>query len=365
MKSKRILLAAGGTGGHMFPAQALSEVLLKDGWTVGLSTDIRGARFLNSFSSDVTVAISDSGTFSSSGIRKKISTPWQITKGTFSTLKNFNRERPDVVVGFGGYPSIPALLTSRVLGIPLILHEQNGILGLVNKLFSNYAKVIACGTWPTKAPEKTNLVFTGNPVRSSILKRSGSPYIPPGEYPMSLVVVGGSQGASVLSKTIPIALSRLPVKVLKNLRISHQVRSEDIIEVSKRYEVMGVQALVKPFFDDIASRYSEAQLVISRSGASSVADISIIGRPSILIPFAAAVADHQSINASQLEASGGALVIKESELTSENLAEKISQILMFPELAQEMANQALKCGNPNAVEKLQQVVTSVVEGHVV
>ncbi|MBC8407673.1 MAG: undecaprenyldiphospho-muramoylpentapeptide beta-N-acetylglucosaminyltransferase [Rhodobacteraceae bacterium] len=362
MKKKRILLAAGGTGGHMFPAQALSEVLLKDGWTVGLSTDVRGSRFLDSFPSDIKVAISDSGTFSSSGIIKKISTPWRIIKGTISTLINFKRERPDVIVGFGGYPSIPALLTARLLGIPFILHEQNGILGLVNKIFSKYANVVACGTWPTSAPEKTNLVFTGNPVRASILKRSGSPYICPGDYPMSLVVVGGSQGATVLSKIVPIALSKLPPEILKNLRVSHQARSEDIIAVSKCYESMGVQAFVKPFFDDIPSRYSEAQLVISRSGASSVADISIIGRPSILIPFAAAIADHQSANASQLNASGGAIVIQESELTSEKLATKITQILMFPEVAQEMANQAFKCGNPNAVEKLQAVVKSVVDG---
>ena len=248
-----------------------------------------------------------------------------------------------------------------ILKIPIVLHEQNGVLGLVNRLFSKRAKVVACGTWPTLTPENVNKIFTGNPVRSSIMKRLGSPYIPPGDYPMGVLVIGGSQGANILSKVVPEALSKLPKSILKNIRVSHQARAEDASSVVESYDALGVKASVKTFFNDIENKYSEAQLVISRSGASSVADLSIIGRPSILIPFAGARADHQTTNAESLKKGGGAIVIKEAKVSPESLAKAIEKVLASPDIAQKMAGNALKNGAPEATKKLYEVLVSVIK----
>ena len=251
------------------------------------------------------------------------------------------------------------MVAAVFLKIPIVIQEQNGVLGLVNRIFSSHAKILACGTWPTKAPKKAKKVFTGNPVRLSIMKRAGAPYIPPGEYPMSILVIGGSQGASILSKIVPSAFSLLPKSILKNLRVSHQARLEDSSFVKGMYEVLGVNALVSPFFIDIENRYSEAQLIISRAGASSVADISIIGRPSILIPFAAALSDHQTANAKSLSDKGAAILIPENNASPEIIAKEIENILIAPKLAQIMADKALRTSNPKAIKKLYDVVCSV------
>ena len=179
MKGKLVLLSAGGTGGHMFPAQALSERLLANGWRVKLSTDIRGARYLEKFSPNIEVNILPSASLFRGGLFKRLIAPWLIFKGSFSSIINFKRDRPCIVVGFGGYPTVPGLVAAVFLKIPIVIQEQNGVLGIVNRIFSSRAKILACGVWPTKAPEKVNKVFTGNPVRLSIIKRVGSPYIPP------------------------------------------------------------------------------------------------------------------------------------------------------------------------------------------
>jgi UDP-N-acetylglucosamine--N-acetylmuramyl-(pentapeptide) pyrophosphoryl-undecaprenol N-acetylglucosamine transferase len=361
VKSGLILLAAGGTGGHMFPAQALSEILLENNWRVKLSTDNRGARFLESFPKEIEINISESGTFSGVSLTRKLLVPWVIIKSSIFTIFILRRDRPDLVVGFGGYPTLPILIASTILKIPLVLQEQNGVLGLVNKLFSKRAKVIACGTWPTLTPKPVNKIFTGNPVRSRIMRRRGAPYIPPGDYPMSVLVIGGSQGANILSKVIPDALSCLPKSILKNIRVSHQARIEDVASVIKSYDDLGIKAVVNTFFNDIDDKYVEAQLVISRSGASSVADISIIGRPSILIPFAGAVADHQTINAKPLEENGGAIVLQEAAVSSKSLAKAIEKILTSPTLAKKMSNNAQKNGIPEATKKIYEVLVSVIE----
>ena len=359
MKGKLVLLSAGGTGGHMFPAQALSETLLANGWRVKLSTDIRGARFLENFPPNIEINILPSATLFGGSLLKRLITPWLIFIGSFYAIINFRRDRPCVIVGFGGYPTIPGLIAAILLKIPIVIQEQNGVLGLVNRIFSSQAKILACGVWPTKTAKKVNKVFTGNPVRLSIIKRAGSPYIPPGEYPMSILVIGGSQGASILSKIVPRAFSLLPNSILKNLRVSHQARLEDSSDVKGMYEGLGVNALVRPFFVDIENRYSEAQLIISRAGASSLADISIIGRPSILIPFAEALADHQTANAKSLSDKGAAILIPEKNASPEIIAKEMKNILMTPKLAQSMAEKALRSSKPEAIKNLYDVVCSV------
>lgn len=224
-----------------------------------------------------------------------------------------------MVVGFGGYPTIPALTSAWMLRLPRAIHEQNGIMGRVNAAFAKKVDVVCCGTWPTRMPAGAEAVHTGNPVRGAVRQRNGAAYIPPGPYPMSVLVIGGSQGARVLSDVVPQALAMLPDHVRDLLRVSHQARPEDVERVADAYYNAGIPAEVQPFFKDVPERLADCQLVISRSGASSVADISVIGRPSILIPFAAAAGDHQTANARGLVDAGAAILVPEHAATPKRL----------------------------------------------
>ena len=356
MRQPFLMIAAGGTGGHMFPAQALAEEMLKKGWRVKLSTDARGARYTGGFPHTTEIEQISSATFARGGLLAKALVPFRIAGGVISAAFKMMRDKPDIVVGFGGYPSIPAMSAATLLRLPRMIHEQNGVLGRVNTLFAPRVDAVACGTWPTDLAEGIEGVHVGNPVRASVLGRAGAGYIQPGDYPMDLLVIGGSQGARILSDMVPPALAHLPIDMLHNLRISHQARDEDEERVRAYYETEGINADVQPFFQDVPRRMSEAQLVISRSGASSVADISVIGRPSILIPFAAATGDHQTANARGLVDADAAILIPESALTIDTLSEQISAILNDPSAAGKMSRAALSVGKPEATQTLVEMV---------
>ncbi|MGR3636155.1 MAG: UDP-N-acetylglucosamine--N-acetylmuramyl-(pentapeptide) pyrophosphoryl-undecaprenol N-acetylglucosamine transferase [Shimia sp.] len=351
-KQPLLVIAAGGTGGHMFPAQALAEVMLRKGWRVKLSTDARGARYTGGFPHTVEIEEMSSATFARGGVLAKLAVPFRILGGVLGAMREMRKDRPDVVVGFGGYPTIPAMGAAWLMKLPRMIHEQNGILGRVNEVFAKRVSVVACGTWPTTLPDGVQGLHVGNPVRKSVMDRAGAGYISPGDYPMSVLVIGGSQGARILSDVVPTAIAGLPAPILKNLRVSHQARDEDFDRVTAFYAEHGISADVQPFFTDVPARMSEAQLVVSRSGASSVADISVIGRPSILIPFAAAAGDHQTANAKGLSEAGGAIVIPESLLTAESMTEQMALILGNPQGASQMAAAALSAGKPDATEAL-------------
>lgn len=356
-----LLIAAGGTGGHMFPAQALAEVMVRRGWRVRLSTDARGARYAGGFPHVVEVVKLASATPSRGGPLARLAVPFRIAGGVLSALMSFTRDKPAVVVGFGGYPTIPALAAATMLGIPRMIHEQNGVLGRVNERFARRMDAVACGTWPTLLPEGVRAEHTGNPVRAAILDRAGAAYTPPGDYPVSLLAIGGSQGARVLSDMVPAALAALPDDLRRNIRIAHQAREEDAERVTQAYVAAGIAAEVKPFFTDVPRRLAEAQLVISRSGASSVADISVVGRPAILIPFAAATGDHQTANARGLVDAGAAILIPESQLDPASLSEQIATVLSAPEAAALMAANALAQGRPDATDRLVAMVERLAE----
>jgi len=227
MTQPLLMIAAGGTGGHMFPAQALAEVMLKSGWRVRLSTDKRGARYTGGFPHSTEITEVSSATFARGGFLAKAMVAPRIASGVLAALRQMRRDRPDVVVGFGGYPSIPALGAAVLLGLPRMIHEQNGVLGRVNQLFAKRVAQVACGVWPTDLPEGAKGIHVGNPVRSSVLDRAGASYIVPGNYPMSILVMGGSQGARILSDVVPGAIALLPDSIRANLRVSHQARAED------------------------------------------------------------------------------------------------------------------------------------------
>jgi UDP-N-acetylglucosamine--N-acetylmuramyl-(pentapeptide) pyrophosphoryl-undecaprenol N-acetylglucosamine transferase len=356
MAKPLLVIAAGGTGGHMFPAQALAEAMLAKGWRVQLTTDARGARYAGGFPDAVEVIELGSATFARGGAAAKALVPFKIAGGVFSALFRMLRDKPAMVVGFGGYPSIPAMAAAMIMRRPRMIHEQNGVLGRVNTIFAKRVTKIACGTWPTTLPEGVHGEHTGNPVRGAVLARAGAGYIEPGDYPMSILVIGGSQGARILSDAVPAAIAALPDAIRRFVRVSHQARPEDMERVQSAYAQSGIKADVQPFFTDIPERMAEAQLVISRSGASSVADISVIGRPAILIPFAAATADHQTANARGLSDAGAAILMPESQVSAESLSAQIELILSNAQGAAQMAAAALSCGLPDATERLVTLV---------
>ncbi len=361
MTSPLLIIAAGGTGGHMFPAQALAEVMLARGWRVRLSTDARGARYTGGFPDAVEIVRVNSATFARGGLAAKAVVPFRIGAGVLGTALRMFRDKPSAVVGFGGYPSIPALGAATLLRLPRMIHEQNGVLGRVNELFAKRVNKVACGTWPTSLPDGVEGIYTGNPVRAAVLEKEAAGYIVPGDYPMELLVMGGSQGARILSDIIPPAIAGLPMEMLRNIRVSHQARREDHDRVAGYYQEQGIEADVQPFFDDVPRRMSEAQLVISRAGASSVADISVIGRPSILIPLGSAIRDEQTANARGLVDAGAAIMVPESAASTETMTEQIKMVLDNPDGALQMALAAMSVGKPDAAEHLASLVEELAQ----
>lgn len=354
-----LVIAAGGTGGHMFPAQALAEAMLARGWRVKLTTDPRGARYVSNFPDAVEIEVLSSATFARGGIMGKLKAPFQLAFGVLGAMAAFRRDGPSVVIGFGGYPSFPAITAAWLKKLPRMIHEQNGVLGRVNQLFATKVDIVACGTWPTELPEGVNGIFTGNPVRAAVLERAGASYITPGDYPMSLVVIGGSQGARILSDVVPGAVALLPPAIRAQLRVSHQARDEDAERAQAAYEAAGVEADIRGFFDDIPSRFAEAQLVIARSGASTVADLSVIGRPSILVPLAAAIRDEQTANARGLVQADAAVMIPERHFNAQNLAVQLESILTDPMGALKMSQGATRAGRPDATQSLVDLVETL------
>lgn len=361
MANPLLIIAAGGTGGHMFPAQALAEAMLAKGWRVKLSTDVRGARYTGGFPHAVEIEQVGSATFARGGLLARLAVPFRIAGGILAAMGRMLRDKPDVVVGFGGYPTIPAMSAAWVLRTPRMIHEQNGVLGRVNKAFSKRVTVVACGTWPTDLPAGVEGKDVGNPVRGAILARAGAGYIQPGDYPMSILVMGGSQGARILSDVVPPAITGLSSPLRRNMRVSHQARAEDVERVAQFYADQGIPADVQTFFNDVPTRMSEAQLVISRAGASSIADLSVIGRPSILVPYGAALADHQTANARQLVQAGGAIMVPEHELQVDSLCHQIEKLLSNPEGATKMAHAALSCGKPDATQTLVDLTVALAD----
>lgn len=361
MTAPLLIIAAGGTGGHMFPAQALAEAMLAKGWRVRLSTDARGARYTSGFPEAVEVNVVGSATFARGGVLQKLLVPFRILGGIGAAKWRMIRDRPRVVVGFGGYPAIPAMAAAWVLRVPRMIHEQNGVLGRVNQMFAKRVDQIACGTWPTELPSGIEGVHTGNPVRSAILERAGAPYIPPGDYPMSILVMGGSQGARIMSDVAPPALAALPEHIRRNIRVSHQARAEDLDRVTAYYAAELITADVQTFFDDVPDRMAEAQLVISRSGASTVADASVIGRPAIWVPLASAIRDEQTANARQMVETGAAVLMIEAEFEVVPLTAKLTELLSDEKGMMKMCHAALACGVPDATERLVQLVEDLAE----
>ncbi|HRK25372.1 MAG TPA: undecaprenyldiphospho-muramoylpentapeptide beta-N-acetylglucosaminyltransferase, partial [Beijerinckiaceae bacterium] len=335
----RVVLAAGGTGGHLFPAEALANVLIARGAEVDLVSDDRAAAFAASFPAKLHVV--KAGTVTGSGLVAKIRGALALLGGTRQALGLMSRLRPDVVVGFGGYPTVPPVYAATIRGIPTIIHEANGVMGRANRLLSSRVTRIATGV-PLKDlrfPDKT--VVTGSPVRPPVLAAAEVPFASPAQGGrLGLMVFGGSQGARVMGEVVPPALAMLPELLRGRIDLVQQVRSEDLDKVANAYRLMGVTADLAPFFKDLPARMAGAHLVISRSGASTVAELAVIGRPSILVPLPGSIDQDQATNARQLAEAGAALVCPQADFTPEWLAGEIARMMAEPRALADMAARA-------------------------
>ena len=357
-----IVLAAGGTGGHLFPAEALAQELKRRGWRIMLVTDERGARYATSFPADERLMISAASP-SIGGPIAKIAAAFALAGGLFSVLREFIKRDVAAAVGFGGYPSFPSMMAASLLRIPYGVHEQNGVLGRANRMVAQGASFLAHGfSVIEKAPQhiKGALVEVGNPVRDAVGAVAAKDYPPiDSESKIDVLIFGGSQGASLFSFVTPQAIAGLPVALRERLRIVQQVRDPEISGVRKIYSDAGVDAELAPFFNDLPARIASAHLVIARAGASTVTELSIIGRPSILVPLAIAMDDHQTGNGRALADSGGAVRIAEADFTPEALQARLHDLLTDTALLRHMASAAKGRVKSNAAGALADLVENI------
>ena len=359
-----ITLAAGGTGGHMVPAHALAAELKARGHGVMLITDERGAKIPGLFQ-DVPTHILPAGRLGGGpiGMLKAVRSVLAGRRQAKSLYREFT---PDAVVGFGGYPAFPALLAASSLKIPTILHEQNAVLGRVNRWVAGDAAAIATA-YPEverlKRAYRGKVELVGNPVRTSVARLGTMPFPEFDETaPLKILVTGGSQGATILGQVVPDALGQLPPKLRHRLQVVQQCRADDIEEVRARYAALNIPAELLTYIEDMPDRLAEAHLVIARAGASTIAELTAAGRPAILVPLPIATDDHQTVNAREMAKAGGARMIPQDEFTSEALSAQIDAIAGDPQALANAAERALSVGRPHATSDLADLVERIAGG---
>jgi UDP-N-acetylglucosamine--N-acetylmuramyl-(pentapeptide) pyrophosphoryl-undecaprenol N-acetylglucosamine transferase len=360
--SSLILLAAGGTGGHLFPAEALGVELIRRGFRVRLATDSRALRYSGLFSKD-TIDVVPSATVRSRAPWSLAHTGLMLAAGTAVSLNLMRRLKPAAVVGFGGYPTMPPLLAAKLLGVPGIIHEANAVLGRANRFLSGRVSAIATSLPgvldrdPALAGKTTTV---GTPMRPAVLAAAAVKYVAPEPAgPFRLLVVGGSQGARVMADSVPGAIERLEPALWHRLVLTQQVREEDMARVREVYDRLKINAELAPFFSDLPARLASNHLVVSRSGAGTVAELAAIGRPSILVPLPGAIDQDQFANAGVLAQVNGALRIPQADFTPDRLAAEISALAAEPARLAAMAASARSAGRLDAAERLADLVMKV------
>ena len=356
-----IVLAAGGTGGHLFPASVVAEELARRGHEVMIVTDARGIRFARIFGNREVKVIS-SGRVTESGLRTKLEATLALGKGLFEARNTLRERKPAAVVGFGGYATMPVLLAATSLGIPTCVHEQNAVLGRVNRWLSPMVDAIALSYAKTKfmtpgREEKAQV--TGNPVRAEVAALAEKPYPTLGKDGIvRILVVGGSLGATVLSDIVPVAVTALPPAVRSRLQITQQCRAEDLERTREQYRQAGVAAEVAEFLEDMPERLSWTHLVIARAGASTLAEVAAAGRPAILVPLPIATDDHQTANARSFEETGAGWLVPQPQFTAADVAKRMQKLINKPETLAQAAAAARQLGKPEATRLL----TDLIEG---
>jgi UDP-N-acetylglucosamine--N-acetylmuramyl-(pentapeptide) pyrophosphoryl-undecaprenol N-acetylglucosamine transferase len=350
-----VLIAAGGTGGHLFPAEALATALKSLGARVALASDARVGKIAGSFPADEVIQIA-AATPSGRAPAQMARAALVLGYGVVRALQAIGRLKPAVVVGFGGYPTVPPVLAASLLRVRTVIHEQNGVMGRANRFLAPRVSLIATGFPDVKGiPENTSArrIHTGNPVRPAVVEAARAPY-PPAlpDGTLRLLVFGGSQGARVMSEIVPAAVSRLSDDHRRRLGVTQQARGEDLQQVEAEYRRLGVAAQVQPFFKDLPQLIAESHLVVARSGASTVAELAVIGRPSILVPLPGALDQDQAANAQSLADIGAAAVISQEAFTAERLAGEIVERFRDPPGLTRAAAAAKSAGVADAAERL-------------
>ncbi|MFO1081185.1 MAG: undecaprenyldiphospho-muramoylpentapeptide beta-N-acetylglucosaminyltransferase [Reyranellaceae bacterium] len=352
-----VVLATGGTGGHVFPAEALAGELEARGVPFALITDARGRQWQGALARRPIHYIRSASP--SGGLGKKLAGLGLLGLGLFDAWRALGRLAPSAVVGFGGYASVPTMVAARLRRLPALLHEQNAVLGKANRLVLGGVGRIATSFPRTRhvADGDPRLRLVGNPVRDTVRALRGLAYRPPepGRV-VDLLVFGGSQGAASFSQVVPDAVARLPEALRARLRLVQQCRPEDLAAVRERYQRLGAVAELAPFFVDLPQRLAAAHLVIGRAGASTVAELAAVGRPSILVPYPHATDDHQTANARAFEAAGACLVLPHADFTAEALASRLAELLAAPRRLADLAAAASAAGRPDAAARLADVV---------
>jgi len=359
-----ILIAAGGTGGHLFPAEALAHALVARGHAVELVTDERADRYGSAFPAR-RVHIVAAATVTSRSPPALARTGLRLGRGVVQSLAIVRRLQPAVAIGFGGYPTFPPLVAARLCGVPIVIHEQNAVLGWANRMLAKGATAIATGFPRTAGTEgfAGRVVVTGNPIRPPVVAAAAVPYAPPAaDGRLKLLVFGGSQGARVFADLVPAALAELPDETRARIDLVQQARPEDMERTRAALLAVGVHAELAPFFTDLPARIASAHLVVCRSGASTVAELSAIGRPAILVPLPHARDQDQAANAAVIAAAGGAFVVPQSDLTPARLASELAALAADPARLAATAAAARSVGRPDAVERLADLVETIAAG---
>jgi UDP-N-acetylglucosamine--N-acetylmuramyl-(pentapeptide) pyrophosphoryl-undecaprenol N-acetylglucosamine transferase len=366
LSSKTALLAAGGTGGHLFPAEALAHELKARGWAVHLATDSRAEKFAANFPSVKTHVI-PSATIAGKNpiaIGRSMMTLWS---GYRISRRLIAEVKPTIVAGFGGYTTLPALFAANRMGVPTLIHEQNAVMGRANAQLAKRVTAIAGGFLPEAGaafPDKT--LLTGNPVRPAVLEAAKADFSAPGKTGnFNLLVFGGSQGAQYFSEAVPAAVTLLDAGLRARLVVTQQARREDEAAVKEAYEKLGIRGEVSPFFDNMAGRIAASHFVISRAGASTVSEIAAIGRPSLLVPYPFALDHDQAANAAALAANGGTIVRQQKDLSPQILAGIITEMAGNPGKASAMAAAAKAAGKPDAASLLADLTEAIAGGKTV
>jgi UDP-N-acetylglucosamine--N-acetylmuramyl-(pentapeptide) pyrophosphoryl-undecaprenol N-acetylglucosamine transferase len=360
-RPRHFVLAAGGTGGHMVPAAALAAELTRRGHRVALVSDERGVRFPGLFEG-IQTHVLPAGRFTGGplGWAKATRSMW---RGRMMARELYRTFKPAAVIGFGGYPALPALLAAFANRIPTAVHEQNAVLGRVNRLVARRVDAIATSSEPTERLAsgllaKTHLV--GNPVREAVLALRARPYpLLEEDGIFRVLVTGGSQGASILSQVVPDGLAMLPVTFRRRLQVTHQARIEDIDAVRAQYAEHHIPAELATYLPDMPEQLAWAHLVIARAGASTIAELTAAGRPAILVPLPGATDDHQTVNAREITRAGGARTIRQGDFTAVELAKQMQKLGLDPAALQNAAGRARSCGSPNAASDLADLVESL------
>jgi UDP-N-acetylglucosamine--N-acetylmuramyl-(pentapeptide) pyrophosphoryl-undecaprenol N-acetylglucosamine transferase len=361
--SQPFVLAAGGTGGHLFPAEALAAELIGLGKAVHLVSDARAEAFARI--PEIKAHQIRAGRFGG-GAANAAHALGELALGTLQARRLLRRLTPACVIGFGGYPSVPTMLAAVYLGLPTLIHEQNSVLGRANRLLAPRVRRIAVAfpnTAGLRPTDRARTVHTGNPVRPSVLAVGQTKYRAPQRGGgIELVILGGSQGARIMSEAVPPALAALPTRLREGLRISHQARPEDFPAADTIYRKSRIAAELQSFFTDVPERLARAQLVICRAGASTVAELAAIGRPAVLIPYPYATDDHQSANARAFAEAGGGWVIPQSELRPDTLALHLENLLADPAALTMAAQRAASFGRREASRDLAQLAIELAAG---